>query len=146
MISSEAKSNMHSTSFSFSSINYFIYLNPKFPPPSPPQCSFLHPPFPSFSERVPLPQISPLSKVSSLYRIKCILSHWGRLGSPLLHMCPGLGPAHVYSLVGSLVYGSSQESRLVETVSLSIGLPSPPVKGLKWILICRQLLTSFFVY
>jgi hypothetical protein len=40
-----------------------------------------------------------------------------RQGSPLSHMCR----AHVCSLVGSLVSGSSQESGLVDTV----GLPSP---------------------
>jgi hypothetical protein len=43
-----------------------------------------------------------------------------------LHICyvcmgvVGLGPVHVWSLVGGLVSGSRQESRLVESVSLPV--------------------------
>jgi hypothetical protein len=36
----------------------------------------------------------------------------------------GLEPAHVCSLVGGSVSGSSQGSRLVDTVGLLVGLPS----------------------
>jgi hypothetical protein len=37
----------------------------------------------------------------------------------------GLEPAHVFSLVGVSVSGSSQESRLVDTLGLPGGLPFP---------------------
>lgn len=44
----------------------------------------------------------------------------------LCYLCVwGLGPACVYSVVGVSVSGSSQSSRLVDIVALSVGLPSP---------------------
>jgi hypothetical protein len=47
--------------------------------------------------------------------------------SPLLLMCQGLGTSPVCSLVGSLVSGSSQGSRLVDIVGFPMGLPSSSV-------------------
>jgi hypothetical protein len=48
-----------------------------------------------------------------------------RHGSPLLHTCLGPGPAPLCSMVGGSFSGSSPGSRLVDTVGLPVGLPSP---------------------
>jgi hypothetical protein len=48
-----------------------------------------------------------------------------RQGSHLLHMCWSLGLAYVWSVVGGLVSESSQEAIVVDTVGLSVELPSP---------------------
>lgn len=45
-----------------------------------------------------------------------------RQGSPLLYAYQGHGPAHVYSLVGVLVSGTSEGSELVDTVVLPVGV------------------------
>ena len=47
-----------------------------------------------------------------------------RQGSPLLHMCWGHRPAYVCPLLFGLVSGSSEGSRLVDTVVLPMGLPA----------------------
>jgi hypothetical protein len=47
-----------------------------------------------------------------------------------LHICytcaGALGPDHVCSLIGGSVSDSSQESRLVDSVGLPVGILSPP--------------------
>ena len=53
-----------------------------------------------------------------------------RQGSLLVHMCQGLRPVCVYSLVGGLISGSNQGSRLVDTVGLPMGLSSHSVPSI----------------
>ena len=109
---------LHSVMASFK--NHFIYIPNVVPP-------FLVPPVPDFLTQFPLPfsseRVPPSSEASSLYRIRCVLSHWGQTRqSVLCYICArGHRPAHVCSLVGGLVSGSSEEPGLVDTLGLLWG-------------------------
>ena len=114
----------------FKLIILFIYIPNVVPPPRPPlQSSFLIP-HPFISEKNVLPYPAALG-----YQVWTGLgtpsSTENRQGNPLLHTCWGdLGPAGVCFLVGGLVCGSSQGSRLVDTVGLPMGLPSPSIPSI----------------
>ena len=108
-------------------INYFIHLHSKYWPPS---WSYLpefftpshplslwegahptlwHPPSLGHHVSTELGSSSPTE---------------ARQGIPLLHMCQGHQNSSVFPLAGGLVFGSSQGSRLVDTVVLPMGLSS----------------------
>ena len=91
------------------------------PPIQVPPQEFFTPFLLSFASETVLPPF-PFLRASSLYRIRHILP---TETSPLLHMCLGSWTTHLWSLVGGLVSGSSQGSRLVDTVGLPMGLPPP---------------------
>ena len=101
--------------------NYFIYIPNIVPLPVPPP-SVLHLLHFSFQRVLPPPppQASPFPGASSVYRTR----HTDKAALCYI-FAGGLGPACVCALVGGLVSGSSQGSRLVDTVGLPMGLPSP---------------------
>ena len=116
------------------------------PLPSPPERLSSYPFLLSY-ERVPpgypMPPSNPVE--SSLWQSTCILIHWGKTGQPcwgtdnigysfwesLCFCCLGsphadcLVPPKVYSLIVGPVSGSSQRSRLVDSVHLPVVFPSP---------------------
>jgi hypothetical protein len=111
-------------------LNYFIYLHSKCCTPcSPPSQTFLpHPPplclweGASPTTHPPPPHSSPILG-HQVYRIRLTLFHWGqtRQSGLCYTYTRGHVPAHVCSLVGGLVSGSSQGSWLVYTVVLPRG-------------------------
>jgi hypothetical protein len=107
-------------------INCFIFLHSKCCSPSCPPPRVLHfTPLPFASEMSLSTPPSTFLGYLSLYRIRCIFSHWGQTRKSSTTYVQGWhGPAHVCSLVGVLVSGSSQGSGLVVTVALSMGLQS----------------------
>jgi hypothetical protein len=96
-------------------------------PPGPPPRIPAPLPSPSHLRGQPLFCILPPgSGVSSLYRIRCILSHWGQTRQFHAIYVPGsLKPACACSLVSFSVSGSSKGSRLVETIVLPVEFLSP---------------------
>jgi hypothetical protein len=94
--------------------NYFIYIPNIVPLPVPPP-SVLHLLHFSFQRVLPPPppQASPFPGASSVYRTR----HTDKAALCYI-FAGGLGPACVCALVGGLVSGSSQGSRLVDTVNL----------------------------
>lgn len=92
------------------------------PPFYPHRVSIPTPP-PFASERVDPSWVSPHPDTLSLCRIRPIL--WlGQDKAGLCYMCAGdLVPAWVCAFIGGSVSGSSQGSRLVDTVSFPVGFP-----------------------
>jgi hypothetical protein len=128
---------------SFFSFYCFIYFHSNccpLPPPCPIQEFFTPSPSPLPLWGYYLPDPPPLyPPTSPPHTIPCILLPWGIKSlqdgvyplplrpdqAVLCYICvSGHGPAHVCSLVGGLVSGSSQGSRLVDTIGLPMGLPS----------------------
>ena len=101
-----------------------MYLLPKYCPCPPSQSSPPHPLFPFPSKRLlPTPLHPPSLKHQDSTGLGTSSPSEARQG--MLHIFQVLGLACICSLVGCLVSGSSQGSRLVDTVGLPMGLPSP---------------------
>jgi hypothetical protein len=85
------------------------------PPPSLRVC--FHPPLPHIPSTLP--------GASSVSMVRCIFFHWDQTRqSSDVYMLWGLESAPVCCLVGGSISVRSQGSRLVETVALTLGLPS----------------------
>jgi hypothetical protein len=117
---------------SFYFINYFIYLHSKFCTPFfPSMISAPHAPLLCFWEGAPQPThshstllASTFPQASSFYRINYILSHWNQIRQySATYVADATDqPDHICSFVSSLAAGSSEESRLADTVVLPMGL------------------------
>ena len=107
----------------------FIYTSNVASSRSPIPEFFTPSPLPFASERMPHPH--PRHPPSLEHQVSTGLGTssptGARQSSPLLHIRLGHGPAHVCSLVGGLISVNSEGSRLVDTVGLPMGLPSPLV-------------------